>query len=286
MLELLAPDLGVAALVVGLGLVALGGRGVRGLARPAVFGWALVGLAVFVSLAAAFVSPWMCLPVGLVLGLVFAGLATRGSQGGVGLVFTALLSLGVIQGYATFVHEWQHTIAPASIIELPPGDNVGIDDRTLVFFRGAECRPDLQGQHSWKFETRTNTSTVAPLVPKGWLPHLPVVAWMDLGQLPSHGQSPEEACDRLGEGTVIQGLLRPRDLHVEAAIAAGLETHGLREAPGALVFRFAPSQRRVEQSLGLGRAVAGVLAGLWLLALLLDLWDARKNAGTPAPPTA
>ncbi len=280
MFEHLAPDLLVAAVLVVCALLGLRHRraeGMPGILSRASLGFGWLGAAVWLGLVGLFVVPWLCGPLALVLGLVWGAMATRGQKGGFGLMLTGLFSVGVTWGYASFVHEWHHSLEPDSIVELSPERAAEVDDWTLAYFPTASCLPELRGQDAWRQKSRTLTRTVAPLVFAGWSKALPVPAWIGLGELPSRRMSAEEACRIEGDVGPIAGLRTLRDGHTDNAISNALETHGLTEVADAPVFRFAPTKRTVLQHLSIGRAAFALLAALWLLALFGDIHDGRRS---------
>ncbi len=286
MFETLVPDLVVAAVLIGLSLASLRLRHTHKAFRilsPSLFGLGILGAAVLISLLGLFAVPWVGIPIIVIGGIAWAGWLSRNTSGGLGLASTAFLSAGIVFGYGTFVHEWRHSLEPDERVELSPQEASQVTGWDLVVFQDALCRPDLKGIHSWRHDTRTNTRTYAPLVQAGWVPTQPVPAWISLGKLPDHGDTPEEACHLETAPGEIAALAQRRDRHIDKAVQSAMETHGLYETRDTRVFRFAPSEKKVRSSLSLGRALAIGLGCCWLFALGRDLLGVRKRRRSSTP---
>jgi hypothetical protein len=284
MFEVLAPDLALAAVFLGLGLWATRKRRAGGAVyrrAEVLTGTGLVGAAILVSLLGLVGPAWIGVPVAVIIGLGWAiwfSLPVDGA--GLGLVCTAVVSAAVVYGYGNFVNDWSRSVEPGKVVEIVPQRADGVDGRTLTYFQSARCLPELAGSYSVTKDGIQVASTVAPLVHQSWSPSQPVPAWIGLGELPAYGMTPQEACAPEGGLGAIAALRIPRAGHIARAVDNALKRHELTETDTAPTFRFAPTKRKVIQRVWLGRGFAGALIVLWGLALAGQLYDSIKLRST------
>ncbi len=283
MFEALGVDLVIAVVAMAQALFALDRREATGIRRVVaefrvVLG--LLGLGVLVSLIAAVTPSWAPVPIQVVLA---SGIAIwfnlPAEKPGLGIVSTAVFSVGIALGYGGYVHGHVRVIDPSAIVQLEPSQAAQADSRTLVLFTKARCLHDRVGT-SVKHGNETKITTrVIPLVGSEWTPDQPVPAWIAGFDKAPYGTSWEEICPQEPNDLFIEALLAPGEGGLGQrgqAARSAMSEHGLEQVADAPHYVFAPSPKQVRAKLTLGRFVALLLVGCWLLHLAIAAFKSRK----------